>query len=77
MLRRMVFAVSTRIFRVRRHSFDAANAPRRALLQAVELHEEPGAATLYVANEPLLFLRTLDELLDAMDLTMDDVEEKS
>jgi hypothetical protein len=32
---------------------------------------------LYVAGEPLLFLRSLDDLLDAMDLTPDDVEEKS
>lgn len=63
-------------FRVKRHSYDAANAPRRALLQAVEIHVEPGAATLYVAGEPLLFLKTLDDLLDAMDLSPDDVEEK-
>lgn len=69
--------MSVRIYRVRRHSFDAANAPRRALLQAVELREEPGAATLYVAGEPLLILKSLDELLDAMDLTVDDVEERA
>lgn len=65
-----------KVFRVRRHSYDAANAPRRALLQAVELHDEDGTATLYVAGEPLLFLKSFDELLDAMDLTADDIEEK-
>lgn len=68
--------MSAKVFRVKRHSYDAANAPRRALLQAVEIHEEPGAATLFVAGEPLLFLKNLDELLDAMDLAADDLEEK-
>lgn len=69
--------MSIRIFRVRRHSYDAANAARRALLQALELRAEPGLATLYVAGEPLLMLKSLDELLAAMDLTLDDVEEQS
>jgi hypothetical protein len=73
----MSLPVPARVLRVKRHSYDEANAPRRALLQAVEIHEEPGAATLYVAGEPLLFLKTLDDLLDAMDLTSDDVEVKS
>lgn len=62
---------------MRRHSYDVANAPRRALLQAVELREEPGVATLYVAGEPLLILKSLDELLAAMDLTLEDIEERS
>ncbi len=65
------------IYRVRRHSYDDANAPRRALLQAVELREEPGVATLYVAGEPLLILKSLVELLEAMDLTAEDVEVQS
>jgi hypothetical protein len=62
------------IYRVRRSSIADANAPRRALLDAVEIREEKDAAILVVAGEALLVLRSVDELLDAMGITRDDIE---
>jgi len=64
-------------FRVRRHSIEPQGAARRALLEAVEIDVRTDIAILLVGGEPLLMLPSLDEVLVAMDLTPDDVEEKS
>lgn len=63
-------------YRVRRGSIEPQGAARRALLEAVEIEVAADAAVLRVAGEPLLILRSLEDLLAAMDLTLDDVEER-
>jgi hypothetical protein len=62
------------IYRVRRQSIEPEGAARRVLLEAVEIEERDGTAVLRVAGEPLLIMRTLDELLAAMELELDDLE---
>ena len=65
------------IYRVRRQSIEPEGAARRVLLEAVEIEEKDGTAVLRVAGEPLLIMRTLDELLAAMELDADDIEQRA
>lgn len=66
-----------RTYRVRRQSVEPHHAARRALLDAVEISEANDATILRVAGEALLVLPTLGDMLAAMDLTLDDIEERA
>lgn len=63
-----------RCYRIRRTSLTQQPEPRAILLQAVEIRDHGTRACVVIEGIPLFELLSVDQVLDAMDLTRDDVE---
>ena len=60
-------------YRIARTSIDGHNAPRRLMFEATVIEETDGKAILRVADEALLVVSTLDELLRTLGLEREDL----
>ncbi len=63
-----------RCYRIRRTSLPQQPEPRAVLLQAIEIHDHGTHVVAVIEGVAIFELLSVDQVLDAMDLTRDDVE---